>query len=150
MSLDASLLFEMKLKATRALSLGPSAGVERRVAAIDGGTFEGPTLRGTVEPGGTDWIVVRPDGVRELDVRLAMRTDAGELFAMRYRGYRTGAPEVLQRAAAGEAVDPGAFVYRTVHWFEAAGPLAWLNQVVAAGVGERVGEGPVYRVYQIG
>lgn len=140
----------MRLQATRALSLGATTCAERRQAIIDGGTFEGSDLRGVVEPGGTDWIAVRADGVRELDVRLVLRTDADERFAMSYRGYRTGSPDVLRRAAAGEPVEPGEFVYRTVHLFEASGRLAWLNQVVAAGIGERVGEGPVYRVYQIG
>jgi hypothetical protein len=150
MTIPGSLLFEMVLDKMHGVSLGATICVERRSAIIDGGRFAGPALSGTVEPGGTDWIVVRADGVRDLDVKLTLRTVEGELFAMFYQGYRTGSPEVLARAAAGEHVDPAAFDYRTIHRFEASGRLSWLNAVVAAGIGKRNAEGLVYQIYQIG
>ncbi|MDB5719463.1 MAG: hypothetical protein JWP15_81, partial [Alphaproteobacteria bacterium] len=89
MTLPSTLLFEMTLGPLSAISLGETTCTERRLATIGGGRFTGPQLIGSVEPGGTDWINVRSDGVRELDVRLVLRTDEGEAFAMSYRGYRT-------------------------------------------------------------
>jgi hypothetical protein len=142
MTLNSTLLFEMILGPLCAISLGETTCAERRLATIGGGRFEGPELKGAVEPGGTDWINVRSDGVRELDVRLVLRTDEGEAFAMAYRGYRVDAPD--------PAGPKGAHLYRTLHWFEAGGRLAWLNQVVAAGVGARDERGLVYNVYRIG
>lgn len=136
MVLPTSLLFEMRLGPLEAVSLGETVVPERRLATIGGGHFEGPELSGTVCAGGTDWITVRADGSRKLDVNLLLETVEGDLFAMGYRGYRT--------------VDEGAgsFVYRTVHWFEAAGRLEWLNTLLAVGVGTRGEDGLEYRVYR--
>jgi len=49
---------------------GATPGGNRRIGLVAGGTFEGPKLRGTVLPGGADWIIVRPDGATTLDVRI--------------------------------------------------------------------------------
>jgi hypothetical protein len=49
----------------------------RNVVRIKGGVFEGPEIRGEVLEGGADWQLVRPDGVKELEARYAMRTDDG-------------------------------------------------------------------------
>ena len=49
----------------------------RLVASITGGVFEGERLKGTVRPGGGDWLLNRTDGVTQLDVRLALETDDG-------------------------------------------------------------------------
>ena len=49
----------------------------RRIIYVKGGTFQGPRLKGEVLPGGGDWLLVRPDGTSELDVRSTLRTDDG-------------------------------------------------------------------------
>ena len=41
----------------------------RRIVPVTGGTFEGPKLKGTALSGGGDWILRRPDGANELNVR---------------------------------------------------------------------------------
>jgi len=149
MTIPGSLLFEMLLDKMHGFSLGETVYLERRMATVEGGWFKGPELSGIVD-GGTDWIVVRADGVRDLDVKLTLRTERGEPFAMFYQGYRTGSADVLARAAAGEPVDPTEFDYRTIHRFEASGRLAWLNGVVAAGIGKRNADGLLYQIYRIG
>ena len=77
-------------------------------------------MRGTVLPGGADWIIARPDGVTTLDVRLALQTDDEELIGMAYRGLRHGPPEVMQRLDRGETVDPSEYYFRTAIMFETA------------------------------
>jgi hypothetical protein len=139
-----ALRVEARLQAALALGLG-----ERRLAVVDGGSYEGPRLKGRVTAGGIDWLLARPDAVREIDARVILREEDGQVIAMRYSGYRTAQPEVLARASAGESVDPGAFIYRTAHFFEASGRCAWLNDVVGMGLGARCAEGLVYRVYQL-
>jgi len=49
--------------------LGQTPYGERRIIDIQGGTVEGPRLNGKVLPGGADWLLVRADGVGDLDVR---------------------------------------------------------------------------------
>ena len=52
-------------------------------APLTGGHFEGPRLRGTVLPGGSaDWLLLRADGVLEMDLRATLRTDDGALISM--------------------------------------------------------------------
>ncbi len=146
---EATLLFELRIDARLEAAFASPLG-QRRVVAIDGGSYQGPRLKGIVAPGGSDWLTTRPDGVREIDVKVLLREDDGEVIAMSYRGYRTASPEVLAAEMAGRAADPADFVYRTAHLFEASGRCAWLNDVVGAGVGTRGPQGLVYRVYQLG
>ena len=58
----------------------------RRIVPVTGGTFEGPKLKGTALGGGADWILLRPDGVSELSVRVILKTDDDQLINLTYRG----------------------------------------------------------------
>ena len=58
--------------------IGDTPHGHRLVIPVTGGTFEGPRLRGTVRPGGGDWLLIRPDGTGELDVRGTLETDDRE------------------------------------------------------------------------
>ena len=85
-------LFELRLDVPPLIDLGDTPCGRRRIAAVTGGSFEGERLRGTVlgAPGG-DWLLLRPDGVLVLDVRIVLKTDDGALIYMAYRGLRHGA-----------------------------------------------------------
>jgi len=123
---------------------------DRQIVYVKGGEFSGPGLKGGVLPGGGDWVLVRKDGVRQLDVRITLRTEDGALIFVTYRGIVNMAPEVRRRILNGEAVDPSAYYFRTTPFFEtAADKYAWLNKVVAVGVGRRTATGVVYSVYAI-
>src|SRR3546814_16330019 len=78
--------------------LGQTPFGERRIATIAGGSFEGPQLRGEVLSGGGDWLLLRRDGVLQLDVRLIMRTHDDQLVYMTYReiGRASGRERVCQ------------------------------------------------------
>jgi hypothetical protein len=149
--LRTEFLFRMALAAGAPQMAAPGRGGELRVIPVTGGRFEGPRLRGEVVPGTTaDWLRVEPDGTAHMDVRLVMRTERGQLFYMRYSGIRTGAPEVLARLGAGEAVDPADYYFRIAIRFETGdAELAWLNRVLALGVGQRPPGGPTYDVYVV-
>jgi hypothetical protein len=111
----------------------------RRFFAAAGGSFEGPRLRGEVLPDGGDWLLTRADGVHEQDVRITLRTDDGAYIYVRYAGMRHGPPEVLARLQRNETVDPGEYYFRVAPVFETgAARYAWLNQILAVGVGERL------------
>ena len=66
------------------------------------------------------------------------------------RHFRDASPEVGARLAAGETVDPSEYDFRTTPVFETASEkYAWLNRLVAVGVGDRRASGPLYRVFRI-
>jgi hypothetical protein len=122
----------------------------RVIAAIAGGTFEGPRLRGKVLPGGGDWTLLRPDGVLELDLRITLETDDGALIGMSSFGLRHGPPEVLAALARGEPVDPSQYYFRTAPRFETSAPqYAFLNRVMAIASGDRRAGGPIYSIEEI-
>lgn len=123
----------------------------RIIAGIDGGSFEGPRLRGHVAPmPGGDWILIRNDGAWLMDVRLTLVTDDDHHIFMTYRGIRHGDPAVLDRLAKGEPVDPSEYYFRNTPVFETGSEkYGWLNRIVAVSTGHRFPDGPVYKVYEI-
>jgi hypothetical protein len=123
----------------------------RRTVPITGGDFDGPSLRGSVLPGGSgDWLLLRADGVLELDFRATLRTDDGALIWMRSLGLRHGPPDVMEAMARGEAVDPATYYFRTTPRFETSHPAyAFLNRRLAVATGDRRPEGPVYTIHEL-
>jgi hypothetical protein len=111
----------------------------RRVIDIRGGWFRGERLGGRIRPGGADWQAVGDDGAARLDARYTLEADGGMLVQVRSQGLRHGPPDVLARLAAGEAVDPGRYYFRTVLRFETGAPdLDWLNRIIAIAHGARL------------
>ena len=78
--LKSELLFEINFGLEEALVIEDTPHGTRRIIPITDGTFTGPKLKGTVLPGGADWLLIRPDGVREIDVRVTLQTDDGHLI----------------------------------------------------------------------
>jgi hypothetical protein len=143
-------IMTLKLAVSGMQDVGNTPSGNRRVGLVAGGTFEGERLRGTVLPGGADWILVRADGVTTLDVRIVLQTDDGAAIGMTYRGRRHGPADVMTKVAKGEPVDPGSYYFRTAVAFETASErYAWLNGVIAVGTGSRPPEGPVYEVFEV-
>src|ERR1700744_6098998 len=97
-------LLTMKLAVNGMQAVGDTPSGNRRIGLVAGGTFEGPKLKGTVLPGGADWIIVRPDGVTTLDVRIVLQTDDGAAIGLQYRGLRPGPAEGMAKANAGQLV----------------------------------------------
>jgi hypothetical protein len=144
-------LFIMLLQVQPAINVGNTPGVDRRVGVITGGRFEGERMRGEVLPGGSDWQAVRPgDAAWMLDVRIVLKTDDGAAICMPYRGIRHGPKDVLDRIAKGEVVKATDYYLRISGMFETSAPkYAFLNGVIALGIGHRLPEGPVYQVFEV-
>jgi hypothetical protein len=148
--IQTEFLFEIKIQVAPIMEMGQTPFGQRRIAVLQGGTFEGPRLKGEVLASGGDWILNRADGVTQLDVRAHLKTDDGALIYMTYRGLRHGPKEVIDRLNRGEPVDPGEYYFRTTPYFETgADKYAWLNRICAVATGHRYPTGPVYRVFQV-
>ena len=131
-------LFELRAEvaAPQAVPGGPYGA--RRYIPVTGGRFVGDRIAGRLLPGGADCQLIRPDGVAELDVRVSLEAEDGTVVFMKGLGMRHGPADVMDRMARGEAVDREAYYFREALFFEAPeGPHAWLNRVLAVGVGER-------------
>ena len=117
---------------------------------IVGGTLEGPRLRAEILPGGADWQLVSATGSAAIEARYTVRADDGELVLVHSRGFRSGPPEVLARLAAGEAVDPDEYYFRTlVHARDRAAAHAWVNERLFIAVAARLPAGVVADIHEI-
>jgi Protein of unknown function (DUF3237) len=101
---------------------------------IIGGSFEGERLRGRVLAGGGDWVTALADGTFELDLRATLETDDGALIHMTFTGVRDDANDY----------------FRTLPRFETAAPkYAFLNRLLAVGIGEIRPDGPIHTIEEI-
>ena len=143
-------LFVMRLDVRPLQIVGAAPGAYRRVGVVPSGIFDGERLSGQVLDGGSDWQNVRSDGSTTLDVRLVLKTTDDALVGMSYRGIRQGPPDVIARLEKGEVVDAADYYFRIAPLFETAAPqYAWLNNVVAIGIGHRRADSPVYSVFEV-
>jgi hypothetical protein len=150
--IKAEFLFDITadLDLEGTIDVGTTAHGSRRIVYVQGGAFEGPNIKGVVLPGGGDWLIIRPDGATILDVRIACRTDDGDIIYIYYRGVAMVPPELRERMQKGEAVDPSEYYFRTTPVFETASEkYDWLNRIVAVGIGRMTPTGVGYRVYAI-
>ena len=123
---------DIELDVGAAQSLGP-----RQIYPVTGGTFEGPRLRGVALDGGGDWVIRRPDGANELNVRVTLQTHDDELIYLWYRG-------IIFTPEGGETY------WRTTPVFETASEkYGWLNRIIAVGVGQPTPGKAAYRIFQV-
>jgi len=122
----------------------------RSIIPVTGGHFEGPRLRGRVLPGGGDWLLLRDDGILELDLRITLETEDHALIHMTFQGLRHGPPEVIAALSRGEVIDPARYYFRTLPRFETSTDrYADLNRIIAVGVGEVRSDGAIHRIDEI-
>src|ERR1700674_1875940 len=144
------LLMTLQVVVPPPQKLGAVPHGTRLIAPIASGTFEGPRLRGKVLPGGGDWLLLRADGVLELDLRITLETEEHALIYMRFQGLRHGPPEVIAALGRGEVVDPARYYFRTLPTFEAStDKYAFLNRIISLGVGEARPDRAVHRIHEI-
>ncbi len=148
--LRTELLFEVSVDLEPPQDVGATPHGNRQIYNVKGGTFEGPKIKGEVLPGGADWLLFRPDGAGELDVRATLRTDDGHLIYTYYRGIVQVPPQVMQRIQQGEDVDPSEYYFRTAPVYETASEkYGWLNRIVAVAMGRFAPNWVGYKVYAV-
>lgn len=135
-SLPVEFLFHMHatLDAPAVVAGGPHG--TRVIVGINGGTVEGPRVKGTIAHLGADWLTMRADGTAQLDVRALVHTHDGAVIHTHYTGIMApgeNGPRII-----------------TAPLFETGDErYAWLNGVQAVATGAP-GAGTVdYDVYRV-
>jgi uncharacterized protein DUF3237 len=143
-------LMTVRILAGPPQKLGTLSHGTRTIVPVTGGDFEGPRLRGKVLPGGGDWLLLRSDGVLELDLRITLETDDHALIYMTFQGLRHGPLDAIAALGRGEVVDPASYYFRTLPRFETSTETyAFLNRIISVGVGETRPDGAVHRIDEI-
>ena len=148
--LSTAPIFTIQAELDAMLTLGSTPYGERRLVGITGGTVTGPKLTGRILPGGADWQIVRGDGAADIQARYVIETDSGAHIMVDSKGLRHGPPQVLEKLARGENVDPALYYFRTAMRFETADPaFDWLNRILAVARGQRQARSVRLDVYEV-
>jgi len=140
----------LRLSVGKPQIIGQAPTVNRLVGVLENGTFEGERLSGVVLPGGSDWQATSDKGVTQLDCRFVLQTTDGELISIKYKGLRVNPPAVIASLEKGEPVNPEDYYLRISPVFETSSlKYAWINNIIAVGIGDRQPGGPVYSVFEI-
>ena len=147
-------LFTLKAELGTSLDGGDGPLGRRTLNAAASGTFEGPRIKGQVNPGTGDWMLTRRDGVNVIDARLVLLTDDDAIIHMSYGGRAVVAPDLIAEVRNPEKrhlVDPSRYYFRTTPTFETgSAKYNWLNNVVCVGSGRLLrGRGLAYEVFEI-
>ena len=133
MSLNSRPLMVLRLATSATQEIGATRQGTLTIFPVTGGSFEGERLRGIVL-GGADWVTAVADGTLELDLRVTLDTDDSALIHMTFTGVRNDANHY----------------FRTLPRFETAAPkYAFLNRLLAVGIGEIRPDGPVHAIEEI-
>ena len=82
---------------------------------------------------------IGPDGLTSVEARYFLKASDGTIIEVTNPGVRVGSPEVIERLARGERVDPAAYYFRTTPSFRVAeGPHRWLQRSVFVARGVRL------------
>lgn len=152
------MVMEVRLDFPETYTMVPLPGGGMRTAVlVQGGTFEGPLLKGKAVAGsGGDYAYWRGDDVACLDARYLLQEDDGTTIMLQNRGFLWGRkPDTMERLRDwafnnGPTVPHEEYYLRSQTSFEcAAGKHDWLTKHVFIGVGERRTEGNRLRYYAL-
>jgi hypothetical protein len=132
--INARPLMVLRLETSAIQNVGSTPQGTLLIFPVTGGSFEGERLRGQVLAGGGDWVTAHEDGTFTVDLRVTLQTDDGGLIHMTFTGVRDDANQY----------------FRTAPRFETSAPrYAFLNRLLAIGLGEVHTAGPVHVIEEI-
>lgn len=135
--LDYEFLYKIDLSLEPGIELGKTPVGKRVIYSVKGGAFNGPKLKGKVRPIGGDWVLRLDSTTTKLDVKLLLETEDGQLISSTYGGFVHNNPD-------------GTTYWRITPLFETSSKkYAWLNYLIAVGVGKFGDGGVSYEVYAI-
>lgn len=142
--------FTVKVDVAPPVEMGSADGGRKRFIAITGGTVSGPALTGTVLPGGGDWQVIEEGGLTRLEARYFLKSADGTVIEVTNIGVRVASPEVTDRLAKLQIVDPSEYYFRTTPIFNVTnGAHAWLRRSTFVARGIRKPDRVLIDVYRV-
>jgi hypothetical protein len=141
---------DLVVRIAEPIEIGRVAGNLRRVIPIAGGEMLGPRIRGRVLPGGSDFQLMRVDGVTDLQARYVIEIEDRQVIYVENSGVRYGPPELMEKLRRGETVDPALIYFRTTPRFETAAPgYEWLMRNLFICSGARFPDRVEMRFFQV-
>jgi hypothetical protein len=132
--LNLEFLFHGDLNLDMPQNVGEGPHGNRQVIRVVSGTIDGPRINGTTLPMSGDWLLLRHDGVGELNVRSTIKTNDDHLIYMHYDGVMHARPEVMQAMFQGQPIAREDLYLRMAAFFETSSPqYAWMNRILAVG-----------------
>lgn len=116
-NITTEFVFEIKAKIDERVVNGPSVGGTRQAIPITGGTFKGPSITGTVIPGGADYQLIREDGVIEIKAIYMIKTDDDVIINVVNSGL-------------GTATSTGRYLRAAPQFTAPTGKYDWLNKAL--------------------
>ena len=148
--LQSEYVFSYRATLAPPVVLGPCADGIRVLFQVTGGSVFGDRLQGEVCAVGGDWLVVRPDGVANVDVRAQLRTDDGALLDIRYGGVIDFGEDGYAAFAEG-LLDPEVNLQTAPRIATASPDHQWMTrrQFVGIGVGNLIERVVSYDVFAV-
>ena len=131
------------------IDMAKHGGVIRRMIPIVGGTVTG-RITGRIAEGGSDWQYMNDNGVTDLEAHYVLELEGGVNVEVQSCGVRSASPETIARMMGGEQLPPDAYYFRTGIKFHNVPPeYDWLSHFITVGIGTRVKDKVVIRLFEI-
>lgn len=92
-----NLAFSFDLLLKEPIPIGLTADGYRMMITWEAAEAQGPMLQAELQPLGGDWVLVRQDGMLEIDVRAMLKAADGTWFNLNYSGLGLVGPEEVQK-----------------------------------------------------
>jgi Protein of unknown function (DUF3237) len=151
--LKSEFLFDLAIDLNPPQVVGPVLKGLRLVSPFKDGFVKSDKINGKLLDHGGDWGLFLDSTTFKVDSRATIETDDGALIYIAYSGYSHSNAKIAALIGAGKGgeLSPSDYYFRTNVSFETGSPkYAWLNYVVAIGVGRFPAAGKVdFQIYAI-
>jgi hypothetical protein len=151
--LKSEFLFDLEIDLNPPQVVGPVLKGTRLISTFKNGVIKSDRINGKILEGGGDWGLFLDSTTFKVDSRATIETEDGALIYITYSGYSHATAKISAMIGAGKGgeLSTSDYYFRTSVLFETGSPrYAWLNRIVAIGIGRFPAAGKVgFRIYAI-
>jgi len=136
--LKSEFLFDLEIDLNPPQVVGPVLKGTQIISPFRDGIVKSDKINGKILACGGDWGLMLDSTTFKVDSRATIETDDGALIYITYSGYSHATAKISAMIGAGKGgeLSPSDYYFRTSVLFETGSPkYAWLNRIVAIGVG---------------